>query len=92
LYFQLSTGKTVYLTIEEYLDLTDQDIQYLMSLDSGESILNPFQGSAVDKTETQKHYDFEYLSLDEDESLCSDIPSDDESFDDIIDLEGPLDM
>ena len=86
--FQLPTGKTVYLTIEEYLDLTEQDIQYLISLDYGESILNPFSGSAVDKQVQDKHYDFDYLS--DDESFDDRI-SDDEPFDDIIDLSGPTD-
>lgn len=88
MYYQLPNGKTVYLTIEEYLDLTDADIQYMMSLDYGESILNPFKGSAVDTNEKQRLYDFEYLSEGDDEK---DIPSDDISFDDIIDLSGPLD-
>ena len=34
--YQLPNGKVVFLTIEEYLDLTDEDIQYLMALDFGE--------------------------------------------------------
>jgi len=89
LLFQLPTGKTVYLTIEEYLDLTEQDIQYLISLDYGESILNPFSGSAVDKQVQDKHYDFDYLPLEDDE--INNIPSDDTPFDDIIDLSDSLD-
>ena len=44
--YQLPNGKVVYLSIEEYLDLTDEDVQYLMSLDYGEHIVNPFSGSA----------------------------------------------
>jgi hypothetical protein len=47
--FQLPNGKVVNLSIEEYLDLTDEDVQYLMSLDYGEHILDPFTGSAVEK-------------------------------------------
>jgi hypothetical protein len=90
LYYQLPNGKTVYLTIEQYLDLTDIDIQYLVSLDFGDSILNPFHGSCVDKTETQKVYDFEYLQESDDEVI--NMPSDDIPFDDIIDLSDPLDM
>ena len=88
MYYQLPNGKTVYLTIEEYLDLTDADIQYMMSIDYGESILNPFKGSAVDTSEKQRLYDFEHLLEGDDEK---DIPSDDIPFDDIIDLSGPLD-
>jgi hypothetical protein len=90
LYYQLPNGKTVYLTIEQYLDLTDEDIQYLMSLDYGDSILNPFHGSCVDKNEPQKVYDFDYISDSDDEII--NMPSDDTPFDDIIDLSDPLDI
>jgi hypothetical protein len=90
LYYNLPNGKTVYLTIEEYLDLTDADIQYLMSLDYGESILNPFYGSSVDKKELDKVYDFECLSDTDDE--VTNIASDDIPFDDMIDLSDPLDI
>jgi hypothetical protein len=48
--FQLPNGKTVYLTVEEYLDLTDIDIQYLMSINYGESIQNPWHGSSISKS------------------------------------------
>ena len=89
MYYQLPNGKTVYLTIEEYLDLTDADIQYLMSLDYGESILDPFKGSAVEKNTSEKFYDFDYLASDDEEIL--NIASDDQPFDDIIDLTGNLD-
>lgn len=89
MYYQLPNGKTVYLTIEEYLDLTDADVQYLMSLDYGEAILNPFKGSIIEKPEKEKDYDFDYLA--DDESI-NDIASDDQPFDDIIDLTGPLDI
>lgn len=90
MYYQLPNGKTIYLTIEEYLDLTDSDIQYLVSLDSGQAVLNPFYGSSVNTSETQKFYDFEHLSDTDDEVLR--IPSDDTSFDDLIDLSEPLDI
>ena len=45
--YQLPNGKVVYLTIEEYLNLTDHDIQYLMAINYGEYIHNPFHGSAI---------------------------------------------
>lgn len=87
--YQLPNGKVIQLTIEEYLALTDLDIQYLMSIDYGEHIIDPFLGSAVEKNTREKHIDTDFLSL-EDYDL-NDIPSDDFLFDDIIDLEGPLD-
>ena len=96
MYYQLPNGKTIYLTIEEYLNLTDQDVQYLVSMNCGEAILNPFKGSAtVDKSQTDKEYDFDYLINDEeDEPYLRTITSEDEDtlFDDIIDLSEDLDI
>jgi hypothetical protein len=87
--YQLPNGKVIHLTIEEFLDLTDQDIQYLMSIDFGEHIRDPFTGSAVEKNTREKYIDIEFLPM-EDYDL-NDIPSDESPFDDIIDLEDPLD-
>lgn len=83
MYYQLQNGKVVYLSIDEYLELTDLDIQYLMSIDYGEYILDPFTGSAVEKN-NQKEYDFDFVSLEDEE--IGDIPSDDDPFDEIIDI------
>ena len=88
--YQLPNGKVVHLSIEEYLDLTDEDIQYLMSIDYGEHIRDPFTGSAVENNTRDKYYDFDFLNQD-DEDL-NDIVSDDIPFDDIIDLSDNLDM
>lgn len=87
--YQLPNGKVVHLTVEEYLELTDLDIQYLMSIDYGNFIIDPFSGSAVEKT-NQKTYDFEFVNMDDAESY-ENIPSDDIPFDDIIDLSNNLD-
>ena len=83
MYYQLPNGKVITITIEEYLEITDLDIQYLMSIDYGEHIIDPFTGSAVEKT-NQKEYDFDFVSLEDEE--IGDIPSDDDPFDEIIDI------
>jgi hypothetical protein len=82
-YYQLSNGKTIYLTIDQYLDLTDEDIQYMISVDYGDQILNPFADSAVVENVKEKYYDFDYLPDDESDDNSV---SDDEPFDDIVDL------
>jgi predicted transcriptional regulator len=46
-YYQLPNGKTVWLDISDVLNLTDQDIQYLLSINYGEYIHSPFQNSAI---------------------------------------------
>lgn len=85
--YQLSSGKVIYLTIEQYLELTDLDIQYLMSLNAGEYATNPFTDSAVLENTKEKYYDFNYITDEESENIISD----DEPFDDIIDLSTDLD-
>jgi hypothetical protein len=88
--YQLPNGKVVHLTIEEYLDLTDEDIQYLMSIDYGEYVRDPFKGSAVENTSRDEYYDFEFLVQDEEDP--NDVISDDDPFDDIVDLSNNLDI
>lgn len=88
--YQLPNGKVIHLTTEEFLDLTDEDIQYLMSIDYGEHIRDPFTGSAIDNNRKEKYYDFEFIPTDDEE--VNDIISDDIPFDDIIDLSENLDM
>lgn len=87
--YQLPNGKVVHLSIDQYLELTDLDVQFLMSIDFGEHITDPFCGSAVENNTKEKYYDFEFHSQDEDD--LNNIPSEDSPFDDIIDLGGPLD-
>jgi hypothetical protein len=84
MYYQLPNGKVVKLSLEEYLELTDADVQFLMSIDYGDHIIDPFHGSAVENT-SHKEYDFSFISSDDDVSLDS-IASNDVPFDDIIDL------
>ena len=70
--YQLPNGKVVYLTLEEYLDLTDEDIQYLLALDFGEHIRDPFSGSAVKKNTKEKKYNFDNLDDEDIDGLISD--------------------
>ena len=81
--YQLPNGKVIYLSIEQFLELTDDYIQYLMSIDGGEHVINPFTDSAVCHNSKEHYYDFDYLKDDENEN---DRISDYEPFDDIIDL------
>lgn len=90
MYYQLPNGKVVKLSLEEYLELTDADVQFLMSIDYGDHIIDPFHGSAVEKT-SKKKYDFSFLPSDDEISLDS-IASDDAPFDDLIDLSEDTDL
>jgi hypothetical protein len=52
--YQLPTGKIVHLSLEEYLNLTDEDVQYLISTGVGGSPNNPFYSSALSKPSSVK--------------------------------------
>ena len=45
--YQLPNGKIIHLSVEEFLDLSDHDIQYLMSVNAGDHAPSPFYGSAI---------------------------------------------
>jgi hypothetical protein len=45
--YQLSTGKIVFLSLEDYLALTDEDIQHLISLNFGEVSNSPWTCSIL---------------------------------------------
>jgi hypothetical protein len=89
--YQLPNGKVIHLSIEEYLDITDEDIQYLISIDYGEYVRDPFTGSAVDKKTKEEILDFSFM-LDEDDNEINNIIDDDIPFDDLIDMAEDLDI
>jgi len=45
--YQLPNGKTIHLDVEDYLSLTDIDIQNLIALNIGDAHLNPFKQSVI---------------------------------------------
>jgi hypothetical protein len=47
--YQLPNGKAIYLSLEEYLDLEPEDIQYLISLNLGEQPNDFLFGSVIKK-------------------------------------------
>jgi len=45
--YQLPNGKTIELSAEQFLDLSDEEIQYLLAFNYGETLENPWFGSAI---------------------------------------------
>lgn len=43
----LPNGKSIEVPLEVYLRMTDEDFEYLMSVNWGDEILNPFQSSVL---------------------------------------------
>lgn len=48
--YNLPTGKTIELSVEHFLDLTDEELEYLISVNYGEAIENPFFGSILESS------------------------------------------
>jgi len=40
--YQLQTGKIIELSLEQYLEMTDDDIEYFIAFNVGELVNNPF--------------------------------------------------
>lgn len=40
--YQLQTGKIIELSMEQYLEMTDDDIEYFIAFNVGELVNNPF--------------------------------------------------
>jgi len=57
--YQLPTGKTIYISVEAYLSLTDEDLQYIISTGVGSSPNNPFHGSVIKKPRIDDDDDYE---------------------------------
>lgn len=89
--YQLPNGKVIHLTVEEYLDLSDQDIQYLMGINAGDYSPSPFYESAI-RNKAKKDPDedidksIDYIPEDEDKSHGDNLPSDDIILDDFPDF------
>jgi hypothetical protein len=73
--YQLPNGKVVHLSLEDYLNLTEKDIQYLLSINAGDYIASPWAESAIgrnrrdpeeDEEEEDEDDGTEYYEFDED--------------------------
>ena len=89
--YQLPNGKIIHLTVEEYLDLTDQDIQYLMGVNAGDYSPSPFYESAIRKerkVEEARDIDtsIDYIPEDEDKSHGDNLPEEPPLLDDFPDF------
>lgn len=65
--YQLPNGKVVNISVEDYLNLTDEDIQALVALNFGEYATSYWFGSCINQTEVpeQLMQDASMLSFEE---------------------------
>lgn len=62
--YQLPNGKVINISVEDYLNLTDEDIQTLVALNFGEYATSYWFGSCINQTEAPE-------KLLQDESMLS---------------------
>lgn len=89
--YQLPNGRVINITIEQYLSMSDSEIQYLLCSNAGESINNPFTSSALDENSTQKQKEYDFTFIPDDEAEIKEISLEDLSPDD-LDMIDTLDM
>lgn len=73
--YQLPNGKVVNLTVEEYLNLTDEDIQALVALNFGEYATSYWFGSCINPNETpdKLFQDVNMLSFEEQDDYIEEL-------------------
>ena len=71
MFYQLPNGKTIIISIEDYLDMSDADIDFLVKANVGTQLNNPWANSAIKEEKNKK----------ESKDLDDEYEDDDESFD-----------
>jgi hypothetical protein len=72
--YSLPNGRTIEISLEEYLNLTDQDIQDIIASNSGYNVSSPFFNSSISqklrlKTDTEIDQSIDYSEEFEDNPL-----------------------
>lgn len=47
--YQLPTGRVIEITVDQYFELTDEEIEYLIAYNYGDIMENPWFGSILSK-------------------------------------------
>ena len=76
--YQLPTGKVIYLSLDDYLDLTDEDIQYFISTGLGDQPLNPFFGSSLNNKSSRDNPKDSIKDIDASDDYIDYSPEDDD--------------
>lgn len=54
MHYQLPSGKVVEMSVEKYLDMSDEDLKYFVAQDSGNLIDDPFHGSTLERAQVEE--------------------------------------
>ena len=50
MFYQLPNGKVIEISTEQYLDMSDEELEYLIAYNYGDVLENPWHGSVLNKT------------------------------------------
>lgn len=59
--YNLPNGKVIEISVDQFLDMEDEEFEYLMSINFGEPIENPFFGSVLENKSKFVELDDEFL-------------------------------
>ena len=51
--YTLPGGRSIELTFEQWFNLTDEDIEFMVAFGTGEFVENPFRGSSLEKPDSE---------------------------------------
>jgi hypothetical protein len=51
--YQLPSGRVIEISTEQYFDMTDEDIEYMIAYNIGDNIENPFFGSSMQNQDSK---------------------------------------
>ena len=57
MYYQLPNGRVIEMSTEQYLDMSDEELEYLIAFNYGDIYENPWHGSILSKHDTTSHDD-----------------------------------
>lgn len=61
--YQLPNGKVIEISTEQYLEMTDEELEYLVAFNYGDAIDNPWFGSVISKRAPKDEDDEEIIPL-----------------------------
>ena len=51
MFYQLPNGKVIEISTEQYLEMSDEELEYLIAYNYGDVVENPWHGSVLNKQE-----------------------------------------
>lgn len=52
--YQLPSGRVIEISTEQYFEMTDEDIEYMIAYNIGDNIENPFFGSSMQNQDSKE--------------------------------------